>query len=207
MPTVYWDSNSARYRNERGRFVSATHVRDLSNTSIANAYPEINSLASRVYNENISVGSWQAAMREQIKREYIRQYVLGRGGRDAMTQADWGHIGGHLNAEYHRYLDRFASNIAAGQYTEKQIQAYARMYMENCRHGFERGKLEAHKDAGYTHVKWTLGPTEHCEVCLDRAADGWLPIADNPWGGAVPPDGCLGYTKCGCHLEYKRESQ
>lgn len=201
-----WDPTTAQFYFPSGVPLPGVDLREWSRHSIEAAFSEVNSLASRLYNGNINILAWQAEMREQIKKEYIRQYMVGIGGRDRMDFTHWGRLGGRLRWEY-QHLDRFAGDILAKDLTEKQIQARARMYMENTRWGFERALKEASITAEYTHVAWVLGYTEHCFVCLDRAGDGLQLIADNPWGGDVPPAGCLGYTHCGCHLEYFRQGE
>ena len=96
----------------------------------------------------LNAGDFGALFREEIKKEYIRQYLLGIGGRDQMTAADWGSIGGMLREQY-RFLDGFLAEIAAGNLTEAQIMARARMYINSAREAYERahgrvaGKLGA----------------------------------------------------------------
>jgi len=118
---IYWDSSIARFRRAGGQLISAEEVRLLSQRSIEAAFAEANSLASRVFNGSITVPQWQVAFREEIKKEYIRQYLVARGGRDVMEFADWGSCGGMIGNQF-RYLDCFAADIAAGKLTETQIQ-------------------------------------------------------------------------------------
>jgi len=141
-------------------------------------------------------------MREEIKAEYIRQYMLGRGGRAQMTSQDWGSIGGMI-ADQYRYLKDFAKLVAEGKLSEAQIRARAAMYANSAREGFERGQARANADA--KDVIWVLGPvkTEHCNDCVAFAEMGVQLVADDPYSGAMPGSGnteCL--TNCACHLEY-----
>jgi hypothetical protein len=159
-------------------------------------------LSNLVGNGLLAPRDWEAQMREEIKAEYIRQYMLGRGGRGNMTSEDWGSIGGML-AEQYRYLKDFAKLVQEGKLSEAQIRARSAMYVNSAREGFERGQARANPDA--IDVIWVLGPvkTEHCADCVAFADMGWQKIADDPYQGAMPGSGdtaCL--TNCACHLEY-----
>ena len=157
--------------------------------------------ATTALTEGVSLETWQTAMRQEIKDEYIRQYLLGRGGLSQMTQADWGSIGGMLREQY-RYLDRFAGEIAEGQLTEGQNKRRSQMYVNSAREAYWRAAGQAHgwpklpaypgdgstqcltncrcvwdvretKDAWLCY--WRLTPAEHCEDCVARA-EMWNPL-------------------------------
>lgn len=141
-----------------------------------------------------TVQQWTLDMRELIKNTYRAQYELAIGGRENMTQADYGRLGGIL-AEQYRYLQGFAEDIAAGRMTLSQAMYRARMYINSSTQAFERARA-----AGYgldlpqypgdgstqclTNCKcewdiqfdeetftfscyWRLGYAEHCPDCLD----------------------------------------
>ena len=57
-------------------------------------------LAMSLAEESITLTAWQEGMRQNIKRLYIDQYCLGRGGRAQMTQQDWGRVGQMLKDQY-----------------------------------------------------------------------------------------------------------
>lgn len=201
----YWDADVARFRRANGQFVSAADVRRLSEQSITELLSFTDSLASRVANNNISVVEWQAEMRELIKREYIRQYLVGRGGRSAMQFADWGSIGGMLSQTQYNHLTRFAGQIAAGQLTEAQIAARARMYIRSAKQAYEKANKRSKLQAGYEWVSWNLTPAEHCGDCIDFASLGWQRVDTSPFGGCVPCSGCTTcLTNCKCFLSWSK---
>ena len=68
--------------------------------------------------------------------EYIQLGILGRGGRDQMTQSDWGRIGQMLRSQY-GYLDGFMDEIANGNLTEGQIRSRLNMYYESAQSSYE----------------------------------------------------------------------
>jgi hypothetical protein len=211
MATWAWDIRSARYRDmETGRYMSRARAIELVDASLEVSASRTDTLAEMAGSDPplISPGDWRDAMRQEIKDEYIRQYLFGRGGRDQMTPADWGSIGGMLTEQY-RFLDRFAEQIADGALSTAQIRARARMYINSAREAYERGKQRAHIEARFDEVKWVLDPeAESCPDCVEFAAMEWRPMRLNPYGGAFPGDGstqCL--TNCRCRLVYRRSAE
>jgi len=160
-------------------------------------------LAGALYAKDVTLGQWQGDMRAQIKGEYVRQYLLGRGGRDQMTQADWGSIGGMLARQY-RFLDRCATDVATGELSEAQIAARSELYLRSAKQAFEKANGRARTSD--TQVRWIKTAAESCSDCVDYAAMDWQPIVDDPFGGAVPRDGStICKMGCQCHREYKRQ--
>ena len=122
---------------------------------------------------------WHEMMREEIKKEYLRQYVLGRGGKGSMTQADWGSVGGMLIEQYHgtkkhKGLDGFYAAVKAGDLSEDQIRARAAMYVNSAREGFERGQARAF---GIPLDKLPMIPGRGDTQCLTNCACSWEFVA------------------------------
>jgi len=200
----YWDALVGRYRDEKGRFVGRDTVYAYVNQSLNISSNVSQALSSWVFDGNISVNDWKLAMRAEIKDEYIRQYLSFAGGRNNMTQADWGSIGGMLKEQY-KYLDGFANDIASGDMTEAQIAARAQMYINSAREGRERAREKSALKADYDEVYWEInGALENCGGCIEFNQMSWQLIEDNPYKEAYPGSGdtvCL--TNCGCQLVYK----
>jgi len=198
-PSPYiWLPDLQRYRDTAtGRFVSSAEVRGWGQTSMNGSADHARGMAGALAERDISLGRWERNMREQIKEEYIRQYLLGRGGRDLMTAEDWGSIGGSLKEQY-SWLNKFSTQIATGELSEKQIAARSAMYLRSAGEAFERARGRAQPDA--TEIRWHLTSAEHCEDCVGYADMGWQPITDDVFDGNLPRTGgtrCL--TNCMCY--------
>lgn len=205
MPSWAWDAKSARYRDQAtGRFMAGDRVLELVQESIGNGYPAMDQLAGYVADGTINAATWETAMRGEIKGEYIRQYLLGRGGLEQMKPGDWGSIGGMLKEQYHPYLDDFRKAIESGALSEAQIAARSKMYINSAREAFERGRAVAEKVAGNDEVSWHVTAVENCDDCLAFQAMGWQAVADDPYGGAYPGSGATAcVTNCQCYLDYR----
>ena len=211
MPLWTYDTRSRRYRvtpegaaelgHKPGTFIGERRLVALRNAYIDGAKAETNALAGQVARGEISVQQWVYAMRQQIRQNFIAEYTLAHGGRATMTPADWGRIGQRVQVQY-RYLNSFAADIASGRYSEAQIAARARMYVEASSQAFEQGRaqalgmpdLPAYPGDGSTQClsncacwwsiretadawlcTWKLSPVENCDDCLERSRV-WAPL-------------------------------
>lgn len=201
-----WVASANRYReSETGQWLTFDRAREFVNSSLAASGNVVTALATFAGSDppTIAPDDFRAAMRQEIKDEYIRQYLLGRGGREQMTQADWGSIGGML-AEQYSYLEGFVAEVGTGELSEAAIAARAKMYINSAREGFERANRRVQENAGYTEMLWNLNPAEHCEDCISLNALGWVEIGSDAFGGCYPGSGCtICLTNCACNIEYR----
>lgn len=202
-----WSRSTNRYRDTiTGKFVSRTTVLGWVADSLGGSKNAVTTLAEMADPDNpvLSPGDWRNAMREQVKGEYIRQYMLGRGGRDQMTQRDWGNCGFMIKEQY-QYLENFLAEVEAGELSMAQLRARSQMYINSAREAYERAQAEVAGEMGMTEVKWNLTPAaESCDDCVAYDAMGWQSIADDPYVGCTPGSGCSQCgSNCQCFLEYR----
>jgi len=198
-----YDTASHRFRDmKNGRFVSERRIRSVMDRYESARKAQVDALTDDLVSGKINLKAWVSRMRDDIKRAYIVQYLAGRGGRGAMTQADWGRIGGLLRTQY-LYLNRFATDMSVGGMSPGQIGARAKMYIDSSTQAFERAKvvgsrgmpaLPAYPGDGTTQclsnckcrwvikekadvweATWKLGQAEHCPDCIYRSAV-WKPL-------------------------------
>lgn len=202
--TWQWSASAARYRDSvTGRFLSKAEALGFVDESLAATGNVTDVLGTFVGGDApaISPDDWRSAMRREIKDEYIRQYLLGKGGIEQMTSADWGSIGGDLAFQYAK-LDGFAEEIKAGLLSEAQITARSRMYINSARKAYEKANIRAlglpelpqypadgqqiclsnckcfwriEEMEGGWDCYWELMPAEHCDTCLENN-DKWYPL-------------------------------
>lgn len=161
--------------------------------------PQIEALADALAAGEISIGSWQTSMAKVIKQQHITSAIAGKGSRGLMTSVDWGRTGGRLGYQYQK-LDRFAYQIAQGNFSPEYIKARAKMYGNSTRVAYWDTLTQAHTDSEkYTEEHRFLGIAEHCDDCEYYENLGWQPIGylPNPGEGSV----CL--SNCQCTKEYR----
>jgi hypothetical protein len=202
MPSPWqWEPRTRRYRDTRsGRFLSPnamTALRDQFRDAMAG---EGQRLTGRMTDGQETVQDWTRAMRRTLKTTYIDLYCAGRGGRNAMTAADWGRCGRMLRDSY-SYLEGFGKDLAAGNLSVPQAKARAALYFASATQAFEQGKsrafgvtLPAYPADGSSECKaqdkcrwsltetedaveatWLLGAAEHCPTCVTRS-QLWNPL-------------------------------
>lgn len=195
-----FDRSVGRYRDlATGRFVSEKSLEVLMNSYADDflAY-NIDKITSDFLDGKITLTVWQERMARELKDAYVVTGSVGRGGRYLMDYSDYGRIGGHLRAEY-RYLNQFAQEIKLGTLSSAQIRWRAHLYARGAQMSYWEGRRKAFQDAGKSLERRVLHPAEHCEDCIQYAAQGWQSI------GTFPPPGlgsrCM--HGCRCSMEWK----
>lgn len=157
--------------------------------------------AGRLVSGKATLNQWITDFRVQLKVNYVQEYLLARGGKNAMTEADWKTIGDGLQKQY-EYMNRLAEEIKAGKLSEAQIRMRMKMYFESSSAMYEKGNAEAKgsprlpqypADGGtqcrvnckcYWDIQpveggwncfWRLGVAEHCPDCVELAGR-WNPL-------------------------------
>lgn len=133
---AYWDVGAQRYRDEDGKFISAATIRAYTRESIESNRDFAGGIAERISNGQLNTNDARELIRQELKREYIRQSCAGRGGRDRMDFSDWGRMGAMLKSQY-KYLDGFMNDIDSMNLTEGQIRARLNMYFESTSQAYE----------------------------------------------------------------------
>jgi hypothetical protein len=197
-----WDSGISRYRDKsNGRLIAERDIIsgiELFNTDVIK--PNVNSITERFINGSIDLPTWQQQMARELKDGWLINSMAGRGGKNAMTPADYGRAGGRLAYEY-RKLNEFAQRIKAGTLTPAQIRANAALYAAAPRTGYWDGQTAAMIAADYVAEQRFLGDTDHCETCIELANRGRQPIGSLPEPGTV----CEGKRRCGCTKRYFKD--
>ena len=199
-PLWYWDDSVKRYRSPvTGRFVGIDEMNALRTEFMETQKLRMVGLTNVYSNGAIDIFTYEKQVKEILRQTYIDNYVMGKGGRNMMTQADWGRIGGMLKEQY-GYLNPFMEQIARGELSQAQIDARLKMYINSASEAFWRGfasdvpiDLPAYPGDGSSacltncqcqwdiqqvsngyDCYWRLGQAEHCPDCIERAGE-WNP--------------------------------
>ena len=142
MPDWIYDPRlkGSGYRDlETGRILSRDQARELVAIQIT-AGEDVSAVMSTLYTGGqISPDDWRTSFRQEIKDQYITQYLEGRGGRSQMSQADWGSVGGMI-ADQYRYLEGFYDELSdpENEYSDEYISSRMNMYINASREAYER---------------------------------------------------------------------
>jgi len=187
------------YRDSLGHFVGQQAINQAVDQVIASTADTLRSLTGELQAGKITLADWQVSMAAQLKLLHLGAAMIGAGGRDQMTQSDWGWTGSQLKQQY-AYLRSFANEIATGATPmDGRLVTRAALYAEAAR-GTQREMMRRVAiDNGREEERNQMGGSEHhCSECPSLSAMGWVPI------GTLPPIGsrqCMG--RCKCSLQYR----
>jgi hypothetical protein len=170
-PVFTWDNATKHFRNPKGRFISQEQVTALRREYIAGERAINDRLAERLFKHEIDINQWRAEMRANLRRTYITQYMLAKGGKGQMTQRDYGILGSQLKKQYN-FLDKFTQDIYNGKYSERQqamVAARQQLYAESSSQAFERGSAEA-----FGPLQLPAWPGDGSTQCLSNCRCNWF---------------------------------
>lgn len=191
-----WDATALRYRGPRGAFVSAKAVKQAHTTYIRRSTREIERLATQAASGALPVDEWQRLTANLVKSVHLASAAVAKGGWAQMTPADFGRVGQGLRFHYGK-LAKFAREIQTGRLNPGTVRQRAGMYAAAAGGVYENTRR---RDAAgvFTEERNVLGKSEHCQVCKDQTARGWVAV------GTLVPIGqrsCL--TRCRCRYAFR----
>jgi hypothetical protein len=199
--TWSYDPISGRFRGANGRFISQSAIESLVDGRINRLGVELRRYTNMLSRGDITLDQWQQSVREALKLSHIQATVIGNGGKDTMSQSDWGRVGQRLRAEY-AYLERFARDILAGSVSTPMALARIQLYAENVRGAYWEGTAIRQEKQGYSLMRRILdAQAQHCQECLDYAARGVVSIGSLP----LPGQRCSCRARCKCRVKYMRQ--
>lgn len=200
MAGLVWHAADLAYRDARGRVVSDADIRDAVERITDAMADDMARLTRQLQAGEITQATWRTAMARDTKIVHLSAGMAAGGGRNALSQRDWGFLGRVVRDQY-AFLRGFADQVADGSAgTDAQIERRARMYATSARLTFEATRDRAAARAGFDQERNVLGGTEHhCQECPALSAQGWVDA------GTLPP---IGSRSCGlgcrCVIERRR---
>lgn len=204
MPDFYFNPKTQRYHYKsgagRGQFVPITAVRFMMQRNIEQTQSDIRTIGELLQDGKISLATWEETTAIALKNLHIQSYLLGRGGKNAMRQRDYGLIGQRLRKEY-QYLRRFAEEIRTQGMSEAEFFRRLEMYASAGSGLYEKARTEGHVKADYLWERRIRTKTESCQPCIVFEGMGWQPINTLP----NPTEQCECRSNCGCYKEFAKE--
>lgn len=197
-----FDVRTGRYRDlTTGKLVSTQFVQDVVEGRIEAGRERLANFAEAVMTgrTQATISDWQEAMAMELKAMHAQATIIGAGGRENVTQSDWGRLGNRLRREY-GYLNRFAKQITNGDLSEAQIRNRMGMYGEAIWSSFWKANRAQHDRSGFTEERRVLDDGAiHCDDCPRFARRGWVPIDTLPPPGEQSECG----NRCRCSMEFR----
>ena len=196
-----WNDLTKAYRNRKTKKqVSSDTLQTVRDDFIDSLRDGFSDLTMALADSQKSVQEWLYEMRKRVRDAFSAQYMLPRGGRNGMFQADLDTLTESILLQY-GFLQAFAGDIRKGLLSLKQITARSELYVEASTSVYEQGKAasfgitlpeypgDGNQICGVrcrcrwvlvnaenaVNAYWTLDPqAKHCRSCLGNAAK-WAP--------------------------------
>lgn len=165
---------------------------------IARASDQIAEATARLQARALTLDQWEMQMLLAIEMAYTAAYGAGSGSE--LTDADRALVNGMVG-EQREFLRGFKQAISDGSISPAQAQARAQMYAESVKSSYWRGatrgyvipavpgdgstqcltnckcslRIDELEGDGDADIYWLLSDAEHCQGCIQRAAD-WSPL-------------------------------
>lgn len=136
LAQVVWNADTASWEWTDGRgAVSSQVVYEEVQRHIEGMANTLQGLTQSLYAGDMGVAEWQAAVAQQLKNGWLSSAMYAVGGRDNMTAAEFGRVGGGLSHEF-GFLSNFASQIANGKISEAQALPRIQQYADAARQAY-----------------------------------------------------------------------
>ena len=185
------------YDPQRKRFVKngettdPKEVRALIDKLTETVKKDAKRIAKRYETNKITLAQFKKEMQDLLRSGHIVAASVGKGGRERMTQRDWGKVGAKIKWQY-GYLDKFVKKIEQGRIskilTANRAQAYASALHITY---YQSNATENKPDKPL--VRRVLNAKESCDGCSQYAAMGWIPVDEMPELGELE---CGDFCKC-----------
>ncbi|HEY1292961.1 MAG TPA: hypothetical protein VGJ60_07780 [Chloroflexota bacterium] len=178
MPGWTYNIERRRYREEdTGRELGERELRPLRERFLRQVTDRTLVVTGQLANRQITLEEWEIEMRRVVKDAFGTAYLLGRGGRNVMTQADWGRVGGLVGRQY-RYLNEYARAIDGQTVTRERALSRSTLYVQAATQSYQRGQLAGFGDMPRLERVPGDGSTSclvncRCELQVDETDDGW----------------------------------
>lgn len=206
-PEFYWDSKVQRYRyRDSRRFVSRDAILSLTDRSIQANHLELTQLADKLASGELAIANFEREAGQILRRLHVQQAILGRGGSDRMTPANWLEVGRELKRQYYAGrgddgkpygLRWLAQDIRDGTVSLAMLKSRLGAFADSSRVSYWAMQRQNAIDAGKPYAKRKLNPeAEHCADCYAYAQEPPKPIALVP----LPSQNCDCLTSCRCDV-------
>ena len=195
-----WNQLTKRYRNSKTKKTITSNTMLKLRDDFVDEMRDFSALTDDLINSRITVQEWVFDMRKRVRDVNSAEYMLARGGRNAMFQTDLDALS-EIITEQFGYLQQFGEEVRAGNLSASQIRSRSEMYMEASTRAHEQAKAasydialpqypadgnqickarcrcrwEIHEKKDTIEAFWLLNvAAKHCDTCLSNAAR-WAP--------------------------------
>ena len=162
-----WNQLTKRYRNSKTKkTVTSNTVLRLRDDFVDEMRLPLRNLTDDLINSRITVQEWVLEMRKKVRNAHSAEYMLARGGRNAMFQTDLDALDEIIKEQYD-FLQKFGQEVRAGNLSASQITSRSEMYMESATRSHEQAKAASYD------IELPEYPADGNQICKARCRCRW----------------------------------
>ena len=161
-----WNQLTKRYRNAKTKKTVTSNTILQLRDDFVDAMRDFSQLTDDLVNARITVQEWVFEMRKRVRDVNSAEYMLARGGRNAMFQTDLDALTEIIKEQY-GYLQQFGEEVRAGNLSASQISARSELYMETSTRAHEQAK------AASFDIELPAYPADGSQICRARCRCRW----------------------------------
>ena len=161
-----WNQLTKRYRNSKTKKTVSSNTVLRLRDDFVDEMRDFSKLTDDLVNSRITVQEWLLEMRKQVRDVNSAQYMLARGGRNAMFQTDLDALSEIIKEQYD-FLQKFGQEVRAGNLSASQIRARSELYMETSTRAHEQAK------AASFDIELPEYPADGSQICKARCRCRW----------------------------------
>ena len=161
-----WNQLTKRYRNSKTKKTVSSNTVLRLRDDFVDEMRDFSKLTDDLVNSRITVQEWLLEMRKQVRDVNSAQYLLARGGRNAMFQTDLDALSEIIKEQYD-FLQKFGQEVRAGNLSASQIRARSELYMETSTRAHEQAKAASYD------IELPEYPADGSQICKARCRCRW----------------------------------
>lgn len=181
MPGYTYDPVSSRYRATSGRYVSPEQLHSAVVKMADASSQRLAALATRLQSGSLSLADFQAGLMAEVKTTHLAAAMAAHGGRNMMSQADYGYAGSQIKAQY-QYARAWVQDIASGAAPlDGRLVARAKLYGRASVGTFDAVQARDARNSGaLMEERNVLHSGDPCQECPSLSAQGWVSLGTLP---------------------------
>jgi hypothetical protein len=161
-----WNQLTKRYRNSKTKKTITSNTVLQLRDDFVDEMRDFSKLTDDLINSRITVQEWVLEMRKKVRDVHSAQYMLARGGRNAMFQTDLDALSDIIKEQYD-FLQKFGQEVRAGNLSASKIRSRSEMYMEASTRSHEQAKAASYD------IELPAYPADGSQICKARCRCRW----------------------------------
>lgn len=207
-----WDARISRYRYRGGvgdgRLAPREAVINLTRGYIRSRSVDLQSLADRLYDKEITLTQFQREAAETLRDIHLNNAAVARGGHDRLTLDDKRSVAQELQRQFRLGKDEatgkayglrsLVEELREGKVSRNQLRARLGAYGESGKKSFWAIDEQVNLEKGRSFAVRRLGAAEHCASCPGHQRLTPVPVDQI----VRPMERCECGVRCKCTLQY-----